>query len=451
MLIASLAFFNMASLTLRPKLEVAPYPQIGYEGQNGKSLTMTWISSTGGEFKLTYRQGGSWKPGSNTESSTVERKNMSSHVVHWSKMVDLKPGEPIEFRVEGEGTLATGSVGAPKAKGQPFTFAVFGDCGASTSAQAQISNQVYNKKPDMVAITGDIVYADGRASEYAKSFFPYYAGDKGSPVLNSSLCFAAPGNHDILNRNLDKVPDGLAYFSYWKLPLNGPLKDSGEKNSPILTGDKALQELFAQTRYPAFPVMSNYSFDYGDAHWTIIDANPYVNWNDPKVRGWLVDDLKGAKNKTWRFVALHQPPFHSSLKHAGENQVRTLAEVFEDGNVDIVFGGHVHNYQRSAPILVGKKRGASKAELDRDDWSTDLQFDGDRVSKTNGVLYIVEGAGGNYLYDSDLTDDKDKWKPWQTVYKGIFSFGYAEVKGRRVTFHQIDNLGKVIDKWVLTK
>ena len=47
------------------------------------------------------------------------------------------------------------------------------------------------------------------------------SADVGAPLLRSVLFIAAPGNHDIADRDLDKNPDGLAYFYYWTQPLNG--------------------------------------------------------------------------------------------------------------------------------------------------------------------------------------------------------------------------------------
>ena len=103
--------------------------------------------------------------------------------------------------------------------------------------------------------------------------------------------------------------------------------------------------------------MANFSFDYGNAHWTVLDANPYVDWTDRELQAWVERDLASAKNATWRFVALHQPGFNSARKHFDEQNMRRLTEVFEAGGVDIVFCGHVHNYQRSYPLRFVAERG----------------------------------------------------------------------------------------------
>ena len=76
----------------------------------------------------------------------------------------------------------------------------------------------------------------------------------------------------------------------------------------------------------------------------------YMDWNNSALREWLTKDLAAAQSATWRFVAFHQPGFNSAREHFPEQYMRLLSPVFEAGHVDIVFSGHVHNYQRSFPF-----------------------------------------------------------------------------------------------------
>ena len=161
---------------------------------------------------------------------------------------------------------------------------------------------------------------------------------------------AAPGNHDIQHPDLKEFPDGLAYFYYWSQPMNGPLLKAGDKNTPKLAGPEKNQKAFLDAAGAAFPRMANFSFDYGNAHWTVLDSNPYADWTSSELRDWVERDLAAAKDATWRFVAFHHPGFNSSKKHFSEQRMRRMAETFERGGVDLVFTGHVHNYQRTFPI-----------------------------------------------------------------------------------------------------
>ena len=243
----------------------------------------------------------------------------------------------------------------PKGPSQAHRFVVFGDCGAGTPEEKQVAYQAYLASPDYLMITGDIVYARGRVGEYRENFWPIFNCEEaspsaGAPLLRSTLFTAAAGNHDIAARDLSKYPDGLAYFLYWNQPLNGPLAVEGSALVPRLEGPEASRDAFLKSAGSSYPRMANFSFDYAGTHWTVLDSNSYVDWTDRDLREWVAGDLAAAKGATWRFVSFHHPGFNSARTHYEDQQMRTLAPVFEAGKVDIVFSGHVHNYQRSFPL-----------------------------------------------------------------------------------------------------
>ena len=62
------------------------------------------------------------------------------------------------------------------------------------------------------------------------------------------------------------------------------------------------------------PRMANFSFNYGNAHWTVLDANATVDWTNRELQEWVANDLAAAKDATWRFVSFHQPGFNSSAR-----------------------------------------------------------------------------------------------------------------------------------------
>src|SRR5207245_118312 len=145
-----------------------------------------------------------------------------------------------------------------------------------------------------VVITGDIVYPRGRLAEYREKFFPVYANRtaspvSGAPLLGSTLFIAAAGNHDV-TRDFDANPDPMAYFYYWSQPLNGPIGEAGARSTPTPTGDATRIQAFQDAAGANYPRMMNFSCDVDDVHWTILDANPYVDWDDPALRDWLERD-----------------------------------------------------------------------------------------------------------------------------------------------------------------
>ena len=188
---------------------------------------------------------------------------------------------------------------------------------------------------------------------------------------------------------MGKYPDGLAYFLYWAQPLNGPAGQEGVRTSPACRGPKPTRRPSARPPGPTYPRMGNFSFDYGDVHWTVLDANPYVDWTDRELRAWVERDLAAAKPAAWRFVAFHQPGFQSARKHSDEENMRVMADVFEAGGVDLVFCGHVHNYQRTYPLRFAVERGRDgkpirNKELVNGRWTLDRSFDGATRTRARG-------------------------------------------------------------------
>ena len=456
--LATFLFAHSGKSATLADIIVTPFVQLGDRVANGdNSVAILWQAKDADlPYTLNFSQGNK-KFTTSAKFQTIKVEGIDPHRVYSAVLKGYKPGAKIDYTLEsGSTTLFKGSFAAPKAANQDYTFAVFGDCGCDSVAQAQIAYQTYQSKPDMLLLTGDLVYSNGRISEYRRNFFPMYTPEvaspkNGAPILASMLTVAAPGNHDILNRALDRNPDGLAFFYYWNQPLNGPLTDIGNPSTPTLQGSEAHQAAFLAGAGANYPRAAMFSFDYGNAHITSLDADGYVKWDDPKLRAWLKADLEKAKNKTWRFVMFHQPGFHSSDTHQGEKQMRAVADLFEEGKVDVVFAGHVHNYQRSYPIQVGPKKGASVEELSKNDWPVDKSFDGVKNTKPKGVIYIVDGAGGNALYNTEINGKPELWKPFQATYFSQFSFSMVSIKGKTFSLKQLDVDGKTIDQMTITK
>ena len=95
--------------------------------------------------------------------------------------------------------------------------------------------------------------------------------------------------------------------------------------------------------------MANFSVDYGNAHWTVLDANPYVDWSGQGPAG--LGRRRPRLGPGFHLAVRRLPPPRASTppaKHYEQQQMRALiADVLEAGKVDMVFNGHVHNYQRT--------------------------------------------------------------------------------------------------------
>jgi hypothetical protein len=387
----------------------------------------------------------------------VAVRDIVPHRVFRAQIKDLTPGEEFDYRVRLAGEkVFQARARARKSKNQPYRFAVFGDCGAGTPEESAVAYQTYKTRPDFVFIPGDIVYSRGRISEYRTKYFPIYnAPDAsptlGAPLLRSTLFIAAPGNHDVAKPNLTLFPDSLAYFMYWSQPLNGPITRMGDPSSPVFIATDEEKQAFLTATPGDYPQMANFSFDYGNAHWTVLDSNPNVDWNSAALLDWLTKDLASAKSATWRFVAYHHPGFNSAKTHFTDQWMRRLSEVFEAGGVDIVFSGHVHNYQRSFPLRF-KPNSDAVTNLAEGEWTLDKKYDGAARTKPDGVIYLVTGAGGARVYNPEQQDAPATWQPFTHKFVSVVnSFTVVDASGEKLTVRQISKDGKELDRFIVTR
>ena len=372
----------------------------------------------------------------------------------------LEPGAEFAYRVLRGGIPAfEARARARKGPGQPHRFVAFGDGGIDGPAQRAIARRALRARPDFVFIAGDLVYFKGRMAEYLDKFFPIYnadatSTDSGASLLRTTLTLAAPGNHDLLERDLDAFPDAQSYFLNWSLPLNGPDLAPGSANTPTLRGSPAHRDAFLDAAGPSYPRMASYSFDFGDAHWTVLDTNPYADWSDPALRAWLEADLESARGSPWRFVAFHQPPFSSSRVHADEQWTRALADLFERHEVALVICGHVHNYQRTYPLHFapdGAPDSPAKGDL-KGRWTLDTAYDGRTRTRPDGVIYLITGAGGARLYDERQHDDPASWQPFTARFvSNVHSLTVVDVDASKLTVRQVSADGDELDRFDVTR
>lgn len=450
---------------------VKPYLQLG-TSKAEDTIQLLWHAEDADaawSVESRAKGDGPWRSGKTDQGRRVLVKGVAPHRVYRATLAGLQPGGVFEYRVKrGESVVFSAEGRARKTADQPFRFVAFGDIGAGTPEQKPLGYQAFLAKPDLVVVPGDIVYERGTIAEYREKFWPAYNADKASPdggvpLLRSTLFVAAPGNHDTDTRDLNKYPDALAYYLFWDQPLNGPLAKEGSAFVPPLTASDENRNPFAAAAGDAYPRMTNFSFDYGNTHWTIVDSNPYVDWTNRELIDWVQRDLAAAEHATWRFVAFHHPGFNSAREHYEQQQMRLLSPVLEAGRVDIVFNGHVHNYQRSFPmrfkpdkqgtLLVGGRDGKTvRGRVVNGPWTLDKSFDGRTNTSPDGVIYLVTGAGGQHLYNPEQQDQRDTWQGFTDKFiSKVHSVTVADVDGSTLTVRQIAADGNELDRFVITK
>ncbi len=99
-----------------------------------------------------------------------------------------------------------------------------------------------------------------------------------------------------------------------------------------------------------------YSFDYKNAHFTILNSEIDFSPGSSQYE-WLVSDLQ-TTTQDWKIVFFHRPPYNSNyrnhMSHPNDDIKTNIVPVLEQNGVNIVFNGHAHIYERTFPIYQDK-------------------------------------------------------------------------------------------------
>ena len=132
--------------------------------------------------------------------------------------------------------------------------------------------------------------------------------------------------------------------------------------------------------------------------------------------------------------------------------MRPLSPILERYGVDLVFAGHVHNYQRTAPLRFVPTQVRRRGEPVDGHFEVDTAYDGQRVTRAHGIIHLVTGAGGAHLYDRGQGADRASWQPWTRAFvSDRNSFTEVDVDGRTLRLRQLDAVGQPLDAITLTK
>lgn len=439
----------------------------------GASLDIVWAAlASDGDWKVEVKCGDPCESAtvSTVQLTPVNLKRLTNHSLARVTVSDLAHGQRFEYQVYLNDELVfKATTNAPFDRHtKSHRFAVIGDMGTGGAGEKVIASRIWDVRPDLMVFAGDITYRFGRAGEYMLRFFPIYNADaantsRGAPILRSIPSFTSAGNHCMGKAHPDDVPsfdtysDLYAYYLYWSMPLNGPAKNVGETSTPDTVGRQSRVDAFLDIAANRFPRMANYSFDYGNVHWLVLDANAYMDWTEESLRNWVEEDLASVDDSMWKLVNFHQPPFTSNLKHKREKRMRLLCDIFEKHGVDIVFNGHSHMYERTFPIKFTVTPHDDGSLIDQDGQvhgvcNRDLHFDGRRITRPDGIIYIVTGAGGA-PHDSEYIHRRPHlWERF--TYKLVgdrFSFTVCDVDGDQLVLRQIDEDGQEIDNITVTR
>ena len=180
-------------------------------------------------------------------------------------------------------------------------------------------------------------------------------------------------------------------------------------------------------------------------------------WSNPELQAWVAADLASARRPPGGSSAFISPASTRRKSISTNNRCAVLAPVFEAGKVDVVFNGHVHNYQRSFPLRfvpapANRSAAENKSRHVDGRWMLDKKFNGQTDTTPEGVIYVITGAGGQHLYNPEQQDDPASWQEF--TFKHVsktHSLTVADLVGTTLTIRQLTPAGDEVDRFVITK
>lgn len=405
---------------------------------------------------------GLWLPSKRKTSRPVKPSDL--HLFKYvARLSDLPFDKDITYRVkQGDEVLREATFRTRASRGRATRFALVGDMATGQAPQQAVAYSISEQKPEFLVALGDIVYPSGRFSEYLSNFWGTYndvvmpGPRSGAPLMGSVPFYPVLGNHDV-----GGLPpyssDALGAFYVFHVPKNGP--GPGAWNTS-LGADAAFAKRFSALAADSFPHMEFYSFDAGPAHFVVLNSNRLANADNETLKDWAAHDLD-ASDAPWKFVCLHAPLFHSSTQHYGEQAFRLWHPLFELHGVDVVFAGHVHNYQRSVPLtfLPAADAAITKGRINGT-YTLDTEFDGIRNTRPKGIIHIVAGGGGATLYGPELAKTSetlkknfgDNWTSFTAKHvMDRHSFVVVDLSPQKLLLQAFGMNGEEIDTIVMTK
>lgn len=266
----------------------------------------------------------------------------------------------------------------------PFTFVVLGDFGTGHASQKRLRDQLQHDTYRFVLTTGDNTQGRGAYDQFDVHVFQVYRD-----IFNKVPVYPALGNHDYHS------DAGAPYLDIFDLPRNASRESD-------------------QERY--------YSFDYGNAHFVVIDSNLLsdASRSSNDMLYWLSHDLRQTEQR-WKIAAVHHPPYNTG-RHGFHKYTRAeIVPILEQHGVHLVFSGHQHNYQRSHPLRNGHLASTQHA----------------------GTVYIVSGAGSSAMHVCRQAE----WLAHSVCREPSGIYSRIQVERDRLLVEAIDDTGQIRDSY----
>lgn len=319
-------------------------------------------------------------------TTVFEAERGRKYGVHKVNVTGLEPGTVYSYRAGGGGTedwSETASFVTEEQAVTDFTFINVTDSQGVTESDFALWGKTLDKafavfpEARFIVHNGDFIEEPKDEAAW-EAFF-----GKAQRWLTKVPLMPVMGNHEEVDKKADR------FVSHFQVPGNGA------KN--VIPG-------------------TNYSFDYGLAHFVVLNTESKLK----EQVEWLRSDLAGT-DKPWKIVALHRGPYGGNQD---ESVLKRFVPLFDEFGVDLVLQGHNHEYSRSHPLKGGQI-----------------------VAEGEGTVYVVPNSSGPKFNKKkeDLFYHKVHFQNGKQVFAGI------RVNERTLTYQAFDVDGKKLDEFELKR
>lgn len=314
----------------KPQRGSTPAPDhimISINGDAKTSMAVTWRTSVDVESGyVLYREDGTDTVMKAESVNEVFESDIDISMMHWVHLKDLKPGTKYYYTCGNEEYRSDEFFFTTQPESvEKFKFLVVSDQQKAHPFETPdysyfngLIKRYLKEHPDTAFIltAGDNTDCGQHEQQWNGAFLGWQGIAEYVPVMFTE------GNHDTRGFRDYKTSTGR-YYSEPAEFFCKQLKGSYAYNGP--EGWKT----------------ENYTFDYANAHFTVLGVN-----GPEDVNAWLVEDLKNSKSD-WNIGTYHFPVCYTGSDCQNYDCYPVMTEGME--MLDLLFSGHEHSFGRSFP------------------------------------------------------------------------------------------------------
>ncbi len=279
-----------------------------------------------------------------TANVTVTEKmneEWEGNYVHQVTVSGLEAGKEYTYKVgDGVNWSNTGKFKTDDGDSK-FSFISIGDVQAGSDENFKRASYVVDAAFQTVPDAEFLANMGDHTNDSTNEEWDYYFSNFEKINMNTSLAPAA-GNHD-----------GLGVWHWFENIFN-------------LDESEATQTLNGV----------NYSFDYGNAHFAVLNTNDLLCVTLAQMQ-WLKNDMNRSA-ADWKIVFMHKSPYTLGKDGKWPDALYlsdVLVDIIDECDVDLVMSGHDHMYLRTKPLTDNK------------------------IDEENGAVYVLGGTAGTKRYE----------------------------------------------------